>query len=67
MRWHADIAHHPNQFGFALTVSYIDTSQLEDTDFSFACQNCGVDQPQAVLEISLFIWTLFVVTHKEAE
>jgi len=67
MKWHVDVAHHPNQFGFAITVCYISMEQLPDSGISFACNHCGADAPQVIFELSLLVWTLFVMAHAKVE
>lgn len=67
MKWHFDLTQHTSQFGFALTVAYVNPRELDGTSMegTMACSECGVDAPFVELELTLLVWTVRVTTHAE--
>ena len=69
MKWHLDFSQHNNQIGFAITTAFVDGRELAGTEMedAFACNECGINVPQVHFEITLLLWTVMLIAHKEEE
>lgn len=65
MKWHAELTQHANQFGFAVTVCFLDPAAAPELPFE--CSTCGESVPQCLFEVTLLVWTLIIVTHAVTE
>jgi hypothetical protein len=64
LTWHANIIQHLNQVGFAITVCFLDPGPAPMLPLK--C-DCGAAVPLCIFELTVLVWTLMLVAHREEQ